>query len=429
MAMIKQTINQALTLFRQNPLLSAISILGTALAISMIMAMVITWQTKYADMEPEVNRHRCLYVRSMGIKGKGENKFQNYSMSSPAFMKEIIEPIGKIEAVTSVTPAWAVLASTTDGKERAKVDYLRTDGNFWKVFQFQFIDGRGFEDTDISSEWGAIVISASVARKLFGTTQVTGQTMLINRDPMRITGVVKDVSLTATNAYAQVWVLYNPSAKEAPKNSQGWADSYVNIILAHSEEDFPAIRDEFHRRLKAFNDVQTEMSIDVMEQPDDIHAHVNRVWSNVQPDMIMIYLQYLIALVIILLVPSLNLCGLSNSRMQQRMSELGVRKAFGATKGSLIWQVMNENLVLSILGGFVGLLFSYGAVYVMRTWLFTNSRNVGANGEFSLSMATLFSPMVFLLAVLFCIVMNVLSAGIPAWTATRRTIVESLNDK
>lgn len=429
MAMIKQTINQALTLFRQNPLLSAISILGTALAISMIMAMVITWQTKYADMEPEVNRHRCLYVRSMGIKGKGENKFQNYSMSSPAFMKEIIEPIGKIEAVTSVTPAWAVLASTTDGKERAKVDYLRTDGNFWKVFQFQFIDGRGFEDTDISSEWGAIVISASVARKLFGTTQVTGQTMLINRDPMRITGVVKDVSLTATNAYAQVWVLYNPSAKEAPKNSRDWSENYVNIILAHSEEDFPAIRDEFHRRLKAFNDVQTEMSIDVMEQPDDIHAHVNRVWSNVQPDMIMIYLQYLIALVIILLVPSLNLCGLSNSRMQQRMSELGVRKAFGATKGSLIWQVMNENLVLSVLGGFVGLLFSYGAVYVMRTWLFTNSRNVGANGEFSLSMATLFSPMVFLLAVLFCIVMNVLSAGIPAWTAARRTIVESLNDK
>lgn len=427
--MIKQTINQALTLFRQNPLLSAISILGTALAISMIMAMVITWQTKYADMEPEVNRHRCLYVRSMGIKGKGENKFQNYSMSSPAFMKEIIEPIGKIEAVTSVTPAWAVLASTTDGKERAKVDYLRTDGNFWKVFQFQFIDGRGFEDTDISSEWGAIVISASVARKLFGTTQVTGQTMLINHDPMRITGVVKDVSLTATNAYAQVWVLYNPSAKEAPKNSRDWSENYVNIILAHSEEDFPAIRDEFHRRLKAFNDVQTEMSIDVMEQPDDIHAHVNRVWSNVQPDMIMIYLQYLIALVIILLVPSLNLCGLSNSRMQQRMSELGVRKAFGATKGSLIWQVMNENLVLSVLGGFVGLLFSYGAVYVMRTWLFTNSRNVGANGEFSLSMATLFSPMVFLLAVLFCIVMNVLSAGIPAWTAARRTIVESLNDK
>ena len=55
-----QTIRQAFTILRQNPLLSTISILGTAFAITMIMAIVITWQTKYADLEPEVNRSRCL---------------------------------------------------------------------------------------------------------------------------------------------------------------------------------------------------------------------------------------------------------------------------------------------------------------------------------------------------------------------------------
>ena len=49
-----QTIRQAFTILRQNPLLSTISILGTAFAITMIMAIVITWQTKYADLEPEV---------------------------------------------------------------------------------------------------------------------------------------------------------------------------------------------------------------------------------------------------------------------------------------------------------------------------------------------------------------------------------------
>ena len=48
-----QTIRQAFTILRQNPLLSTISILGTAFAITMIMAIVITWQTKYADLEPE----------------------------------------------------------------------------------------------------------------------------------------------------------------------------------------------------------------------------------------------------------------------------------------------------------------------------------------------------------------------------------------
>lgn len=65
----------------------------------------------------------------------------------------------------------------------------------------------------------------------------------------------------------------------------------------------------------------------------------------------------------------------------------------------------------------------------MRTWLFTNSQNVGTAGDFSLSMEALFSPWVFLLAFAFCVVINTLSAGLPAWMAARRTIVDSLNDK
>ena len=103
-----------------------------------------------------------------------------------------------------------------------------------------------------------------------------------------------------------------------------------------------------------------------MEQPDDIVAHVNHIWSNVGPDMSMIYLQYALALVIILLVPSLNLCGLSSSRMQQRTAELGVRKAFGATRGVLIRQMLNENLVLSVVGGIVGLVLQPERRFVRR---------------------------------------------------------------
>ena len=62
-----QTVRQAFTILKQNPLLSTISILGTAFAITMIMAIVIIWQTKYADLEPEVNRSRCLYFSAMHV--------------------------------------------------------------------------------------------------------------------------------------------------------------------------------------------------------------------------------------------------------------------------------------------------------------------------------------------------------------------------
>ena len=83
-----QTIRQAFTILRQNPLLSTISILGTAFAITMIMAIVITWQTKYADLEPEVNRSRCLYFSAMHMQGKENKDRNNYSTPSAAFMKD-----------------------------------------------------------------------------------------------------------------------------------------------------------------------------------------------------------------------------------------------------------------------------------------------------------------------------------------------------
>jgi hypothetical protein len=95
----------------------------------------------------------------------------------------------------------------------------------------------------------------------------------------------------------------------------------------------------------------------------------------------------------------------------------------------LVRQILNENLMLTLLGGVVGLLFSYLAVYAMRMWLFTNNQNVGTSGEFSLNMEALFSPWVFLLAFVFCVVINLLSAALPAWIAARHTIVDSLNDK
>ena len=225
-----------------------------------------------------------------------------------------------------------------------------------------------------------------------------------------------------------MWRMY-PAKLQDATSIWSYAQSHTVVALARSSEDIPAIRQGIAKRGKDINAVQAETLMDIMEQPDEIVTHVNHVWANVGPDLRMLYIQYALALLIVLLVPSLNLCGLSNSRMQQRISELGVRKAFGATRGVLIRQILNENLVLTLIGGAVGLVFSYLAVYGMRTWLFTNNQNTGTSGEFDLSMSVLFSPTVFCLAFLFCLVINLLSAGLPTWLAARHTIVDSLNDK
>lgn len=332
-----QTVRQAFTILKQNPLLSTISILGTAFAITMIMAIVITWQTKYADLEPEVNRSRCLYFSAMHVYDKEKDGNNNWSNPSAAFMKECVQPVPEVEYCTAFSPAGLSLASLTDGNNRVKVDAMRTDPDFWKVFSMQFLAGRGFSEADRAGESKAVVVCASVARKLYGSTDVVGQEFLLNRELARIVGVVKDVSVTAKDAYAQVWGMY--SADELKITG---VHSYLGgmqiAVLARTSDDFPAIREGIAKQVERVNAGLGNKQIDIMEQPDNIVAHVNHVWANVGPDLTMLYLQYAVALFIILLVPSLNLCGLSNSRMQQRITELGVRKAFGGTKSVLVRQ-------------------------------------------------------------------------------------------
>ena len=147
-----QTIRQAFTILRQNPLLSTISILGTAFAITMIMAIVITWQTKYADLEPEVNRSRCLYFSAMHMQGKENKDRNNYSTPSAAFMKECIQPIPEVEACTAFTTADVALVSLADANNRLKVDAMNTDPEFWKVFSMQFLGGRALTEADRGEE-------------------------------------------------------------------------------------------------------------------------------------------------------------------------------------------------------------------------------------------------------------------------------------
>ena len=81
-----------------------------------------------------------------------------------------------------------------------------------------------------------------------------------------------------------------------------------------------------------------------------------------------------------------------------------------------------------LIGGAVGLVFSYLAVYGMRTWLFTNNQNIGTSGDFDLSMSVLFSYGV-LSGISFLSGHQPAERRLAYVLAARHTIVDSLNDK
>lgn len=129
---------------------------------------------------------------------------------------------------------------------------------------------------------------------------------------------------------------------------------------------------------------------------------------------------------ILLLVPAINLSGITLSRMRRRMEEIGVRRAFGATRGELLRQVLAENLVVTLMGGVLGLILSYIAVLCMRDWLLNTSMSGYYGVDTQVSAGMVHQPVCICLCVIVLLVMNLLSAGIPAIRVSRTNIVNAI---
>lgn len=428
--MIRLYFQQALYHLRENPIITWVSIAGTALAICMIMVLVITLQVRMVDCEPEVNRSRSLYVSYITYKQKGADDSRGaHSSMSVRTGRECLKPLASAQAVTLVAMSDKVRLSVPTGAQTT-ADMVATDADFWTVFRFRFLDGKPFTQADCDAGLPRAVIAASVARKLFGTTEAGGRTMMMNHAEFQVTGVVADVSTLASDCYAQVWTTYNAVDTDADAwGPAGVMGAVKAVVLARDRADFPQLRREAALLLDRYNAGLSDYEISFKGQPEGRFAHLYRRWYTLRPDTEGAVLRYVTVILILLIVPAINLSSMTLSRMRKRMAEIGVRKAFGATGNELMGQVFMENMLLTLIAGVLGFLLSYAATFVLNGFLFGDSANAVLSGDTTLTPGMLLSPWTFAAALLFCLLMNLLSAGIPAWRASRMNIVDAINQR
>ena len=407
---MKKIIQQAFFQLRNQPLLSVITILGTALAIALIMVILIVYQAKTADYAPEVNRSRSLYVKwERTVYDKKDPNSAGHSRPSLWLVKEIFYPLTTPEAVTATYEGGEVLVGSVGSDEEMNTPLMLTDAAFWKVYQFRFLAGKPFTEADFQSGLKQAVIAKSVARRLFGGVEnAIGKDILVNFATYTVCGVVDDVNRFCEFTWSEVYAPYTSNAVANEAEAGQTSGNNVITILARSTDDFDAIRNEVARSVAQINTTLGDMELQLMGQPDNFRVQLNRG----------------IMILIILLVPAINLSGLTNTRMRRRLEELGIRKAFGATRNELVWQVLNENLVLTVMGGLLGLALSYLFLWLMSDWLLQTVW--GATATMNVSMI---SPLIFLVAFGFCLILNMFSAYVPAWRVAHTPIVDSLNEK
>ncbi len=415
--MFIQSIKQAFYLLKENRLISIISIVGTALAIAMIMIIVLILRVETANHSPENKRDRSLYVKFMSTYWGEDTEWTANGSLSVKTAKECFKELTIPEAVCIKSRIDKYLAASPDNK-LMDIDIMNTDEAFWKIFDFSFIDGKPFDQSDVESGIPKAVITESVSRKLFNTSEAAGRMIRINYSNYTVAGVVKDISKIAPSAYAQVWVPYSTTGMASISSANDVLGMFEVVILARSAKDFDAIQEEAERYRQKYNSQLNNQTVIYRGQPDNQFSHNHRNSASGSVNTVLEVSKYLLIIFILLLVPAINLSGITLSRMKKRFSEIGLRKAFGATQKELIMQVLTESFLFTVIGGVLGLIISWLAAFALKDLLFENS---------SLSLGMIFDPLLFVGAFFFCLMMNLFSAGIPAWRASRVNIITAIN--
>ena len=355
--MIKLYLKQAWTLIKQHRLFTGIYVVGTGLSIALVMTMFIIFYVKFAPIYPEYNRNRMIVLKMMKSYPKDDDKSWNCSSVSYDVVK-MLQELPHLDAIGAASGSYReYYVEVPDNNEPIGITPLYADAGFWQVFTFRFLYGKPFTQADIDAKRREVVVPVSLARRLFAADDVVGRRFKMDAQEYRVCGVVEDVSAATPSTVGDLWMPITLNSWIKSDNSEelvGRADIYMTAPTATDKE---ALKEEVREVFRKFNLAAPKYMNDLMGQPDDYWASTFRVNSCGAPDLASELRGYLYMLLALLFIPAMNLSGMMSSRMDERLSELGVRKTYGATNGSLIRQVLWENLLLTCIGGLLGLLY------------------------------------------------------------------------
>jgi putative ABC transport system permease protein len=411
--MLRNYLKMAFKVLLRRKVFTGISLFGISLTLLVLTVAAAMLDHIFGPLPPETRLDRTLGVYGMRMSGpeRVHNGFAGY-----AFLDRYVRPMSSVEKVSIFTIPQLV-SSYVEGR-KIESYIKRTDGPYWQILDFSFLEGRPYTQQDEQSGNAVAVINATTRGRFFGNESALGKTISADGQSFRVVGVVPDVPFVRAAPFADIWVPL--STAKTSSYRQEFVGDCMALLMARSAADLPHVRSEFAEILKR------------VELPDP--RHYDRVQSSADTLFEALAREILddetgkspagrfkallvLVMVTFMLLPTVNLVNLNLSRILERSSEIGVRKAFGASSRVLVGQFLVENLVLTIVGGLIGFLLS---------WFVLDAIN--ASGLIPYSRFTL-NPRVFLAGLATAAFFSLLSGAYPAWRMARLQPVNALNGR
>ena len=407
--MLKNYFKIAIAVLRRRKFFTFISLFGISFTLTILLVLTAFIDKVVNDNYPDKKRDRSLYINRMELTGKE-------SMNSSGLSYHLINQyITKMKTPVKVAISSGFGSTNTYVNNRKIViNYKYTNADFWDVLDFDFVEGKPISRQQTDNADRVTVISEDMKKEYFGDDESPAIGKYIEADNIkyRVCGVVKSLPVTAYLFYADIYLPITTSKTKLDAD-KGYLGNYAAIVLAKNNNDVPKMKKEYAAIVAKLPSPGKEWDHVYSHADTFIEGYV-RTGNEKKSGMVYAFMAIILFALFVMLLPTLNLINVNITRIMERSSEIGVRKAFGASSKTLVYQFLVENLILTFLGGLIGVVLSVAVMYFINDAKFIANLNLRLN----------FTVLGY--ALLTCIFFGLFSGVYPAWRMSKLNIVTAL---
>jgi len=349
-ANLLQYFHHSFRLLRRSPVFSAVVILMLALGIGANTAVFSVVDGVLLRKLPYRDPDRLVMVWE-------KNPALGASIGDriPASYTNLTEWVRQSSAFEGIAGMEDASLNHTGAGEPERVNGARISPNLFQVLGVTPAIGTTFDSSDGPRDSQVAILSDGYWKSHFGGNQnVAGQSITLNDIPYTIVGVLPaHFYLPSTREGTEqrnpeIWIPYEPAAQRtAQELNRLKIQVYARLRSGISLEQARAEMDVIGKRLEEQNStLNAGFGVNIFP------VYVEDVGKDLRRNLLVL----LSAVGLILLIACANLANLVLTRAMAQQKELAIRKALGASRAELIAQIITESLVLSSMGGLLGLL-------------------------------------------------------------------------
>lgn len=330
-----------------------INLAGLSVGLTCVM-LIFLWITDELGIDRFHEKDDRLY-QVMVNRNNSEEIFTQINSPGP-LASALAREFPEVEYANSNTSAFRKEKSIISHEQiniRAAGDYVQKD--FFNMFSYELIEGNRDQ---VLNDKNYIVISESLSKRLFNTAiNVTGKILEVDgENQFQVSGVFRDIPKNASHKFEfllsyELFKQENPFLLSWENNAPG-----TTIVLRKGTS-----ADNFNNKIKNFvKNKNPESNVTLFIKPYSDNYLYGNYENGKQSGGRIRYVQlFSIIAIFILVIACINFMNLSTARASRRLKEIGIKKAVGAERKSLILQYLSESMILTLISLFISLILVY----------------------------------------------------------------------